>query len=305
MRRIMLILGAATAAGLAACGDATGPGNATGEDREEVLAVLDESGWFTEDFGVEGAAMDASLASGLSLSLTGAQDTVDPVRRWGRRRGRPAERDITINVADDTARVTAVVSFDGTFLLDRTDDGQANPTEKPLQEQAVHRAVLVRRGEPDSAGRRWRLVQLSPWEWRMTDEARRTVRVTSVEVLVNGDSKILVEDPAELFDVDHRIPRLRLGDVVQVIATVENTTGHDHEPPTFVFLHVYHASPAARAWIRLPMPQDDEGRYVREWTVRFPGRERIAVDAIDSQTFNTDSDDDYRANVWGIPYRIE
>jgi hypothetical protein len=53
------------------------------------------------------------------------------------------------------------------------------------------------------------------------------------------------------------------------------------------------------------MPQDDQGRYVREWTVRFGGRERIGVDAIDSQTFNTDSDDDYRANIWGIPYRIE
>lgn len=304
MRPLMLILSAAAAASLAACGDATGPGNATGEDREEVLAVLDASGWFTEDFGLEGAALDGSVASGLSLGLSGVQDTVPAIRRWGRRRGRPVEREITINVADDTARVTAVVTFDGRFLLDRTDDGQANPTEKPLQEQAVHHSVLVRT-DPDSAGRRWRLVQLSPWEWRLTDEAKRTVRVTGVEVLVNGESKILVEDPAELFDVDNRIPRLQVGDVVQVLATVENTTGHGNEPPTFVFLHVYHASPVARGWIRFPMGLDDEGRYVREWTVRFSGRERIAVDAIDSQTFNTDSEDDYRANIWGIPYRIE
>jgi hypothetical protein len=301
----MTMLGAAAAIGLAACGDATGPGNATSEDREDVLAVLDEAGWFKDDLGVDGAALDAGLASGLSLSRSGALDTVDPVRRWGRRRGRPVERDITVNVANDTARVTAVVTFEGTFLLDRTDDGQVNPTAKPLEEQAVHHAVLVRRADPDSAGRRWRLAQLSLWEWRMTDEARGTVRVTSVEVLVNGESKIVVDDPAELFDVDHRIPRLQVGDVVRVVATVENTTGHDNEPATFVFLHVYHASPDARAWIRVPMPQDEQGRYVREWTVRFGGRERIGVDAIDSQTFNTDSEDDYRANGWGIPYRIE
>jgi hypothetical protein len=301
----MLMLGGAAVLGLAACSDATGPGNASGEDRDAVLSILTESGWFAEDFGVEGATLDAALAPGLSLSLAGAQDTVPAVRRWGRRRGRPAEREITVNVADDTARVTAVVTFDGRFLLDRTDDGQANPTEKPLQEQATHHAVLVRRAEADSAGRHWRLVQLSPWEWRMTDEARRTVRVTGVEVLVNGESKILVEDPAELFDVDNRIPRLQVGDVVQVVATVENATGHGNEPASFVFLHVYHASPGARAWIRVPMEQDDQGRYVREWTVRFNGRERIGVDAIDSQTFNTDSEDDYRANAWGIPYRIE
>jgi hypothetical protein len=304
MRRIVLMVSAAAAAGLMACGDATGPGNASGEERDEVLAVLEVSGWFAEDFGVDGATVDASLAPGLSLGVSGAADTVSPVRRWGRRDGRPVEREITINVAGDTARVTGILTFEGRFLLDRTDDGQANPTEKPLEEQAVHHAVLVR-GEPDSAGRRWRLVQLSPREWRMTDEARRTVRVTAVEVLVNGESKILVEDPAELFDVNDRIPRLRVGDVVRVVATVENTTGHGNEPASFVFLHVYHASPAARAWIRLPMAVDDQGRYVREWTVRFPGRERLTVDAIDSQTFNTDSDDDYRANGWGIPYRIE
>jgi hypothetical protein len=301
MRRILLIMG--TAAALAACGDVAGPGNADSADREDVLATLGDAGWFAEDFGIDGATLDA--AAGLSLSPSDPLDTVAAVRRWGRRRGRPVEREITINVADDTARVTAVISFDGTFLLDRTDDGLANPTAKPLREQAVHYAVLVRRAEPDSAGRRWRLAQLSPWEWRMTDEARRTVHVTGVEVLVNGESKIVVDDPAELFDVDGRIPRLQVGDVVRVVATVDNTTGHGNEPATFVFLHVYHASPAGRGWIRLPMEPDEQGRYLREWTVRFTGRERIAVDAIDSQTFNTGSEDDYRANIWGIPYRIE
>jgi hypothetical protein len=53
------------------------------------------------------------------------------------------------------------------------------------------------------------------------------------------------------------------------------------------------------------MRQREDGMFVRHWIVRFPGRERIVVDAIDSQTFNTDSEDDYRANGWGVPYRIE
>jgi hypothetical protein len=301
----MRALGAAAVVGLAACGDATGPGNASPEDRDQVLAILDESGWFKDDFGADGATLDASLTAALNLSRSGIQDTVDPVRRWGRRRGRPVEREVTVNVANDTARVTAVVTFDGTLVLDRTDDAQANPTEKPLQEQGVHHAVLVRRADADNAGRQWQLVQLSPWEWRMTDEAKRTVAITSVEIVVNGESRIMVEDPGELFDVNTRVPRLQVGDVVRVIATVDNTTGHDNSPQTFVFLHVFHASPDGRAWIRIPMIPNDEGQFVREWTVRHDGRERIAVDAMDSQTFNTDTDDDYRANGWGIPYRIE
>lgn len=304
MRRNLLALGVAAAATLAACADATGPGNATADDRNEVLAVLDAAGWFSDDYGAEGVALDAAVAAGFTLSLTGLEDTVPLVRRWGRRRGRPVEREIVVNVASDTARVTATVTFAGVFLLDRTADGEVNPTEKPLQEQAVHRAVLIRT-EPDNGDRGWRLAQLSPWEWRLTEEAKRTVRVTGVEVLVNGESQIVVSDPAALFELNDRIPRLQLGDEVAVIATIENTTGHDHVPQTFAFLHLNHAGPTARAWVRLPMEEDDQGRFVRTWTVRFAGRERMAVDAIDAQTFATDADDDYRANVWGIPYRIE
>jgi hypothetical protein len=53
------------------------------------------------------------------------------------------------------------------------------------------------------------------------------------------------------------------------------------------------------------MQAREDGAFVRHWIVRFGGRERMVVDAIDSQAFHTDSEDDYRANGWGIPYRIE
>jgi hypothetical protein len=307
MHRIT-ILATAAAVGLAACSDGpTAIDNATQLDRQEVISALDASGWFADAFGVDGTAADLNLAESfdLSLSQVAVQDTVPLTQRWGRRYGDPVSREYTVTVVGDTAEATAVVTFDGVFMLDRTRDSVVNPTQKPLQEQAVQRAILVRRADADSAGRHWRLVALSPREWRMTDEAARTVRITRVVVAVNGDTKLDVSDPTALFDVDNRIPRLRLGDSVSVFAEIENTTGIDNVPPTFVFLHVYHHGPAARGWVRIPMRQRADGVFVRHWIVRFAGRERLVVDAIDSQAFNTDTEDDYRANGWGIPYRIE
>ncbi|HEX9633718.1 MAG TPA: hypothetical protein VGA02_14750 [Gemmatimonadales bacterium] len=308
MRRLLATVGMAALV-LAACSDdPTGlDDNATDEDRAAVLAELDASGWFAEAFGPDGAADDLNLASAfdLNLSSVAAQDTVPLVRRWGRRHGPPVSRLLTVEVVGDTARAEMVVTFEGDFVLDRTPDDGEPPTQKPLEEQAVQRAVLVRREATDTAPRRWRLAALSPREWRMTDGARRTVRIARVVVRVNGQVRLEVEDPAELFGVDNRVPRLEVGDSVSVLAEVENTTGTGNEPPTFVFLHVYHHGPNARGWVRIPMRERDDGAFVRHWIVRFAGRERMVVDALDSETFNTDSEDDYRANGWGIPYRIE
>ncbi len=307
MQRLPFAIGCVAALAAAACSDATAPGNADPQDRSEVLTALDQSGWFADDFGLDGAIDNAPLSAtaGFDLGLApSAADSVPLVRAWGRQPGPPIGRRVSVDVANDTARVRAVMRFDGTFVLDRTDDGVRNPTAKPLQEEAVQHALLVR-GDPDGTGRRWHLAALSPHQWRMTDEAKRTVRLTRVGVWVNGTLAFVVENPTELFDVNDRVPRLHVGDVVRVAATVDNTTGTGNEPATFVLLHLYHAGPDARGWVRVPMRETEAGVFVREWTARFTGRERITVDAIDSQTFNTDSEDDYRANVWAIPYRIE
>jgi hypothetical protein len=307
MKRLTF-LATATAVALAACSDSpTGVGNATQQDRQEVIDAMEASGWFADAFGVDGTAEDATLSASFTFSFSQAAilDTVPLTQRWGRRYGAPVSRDYAVNVTGDTAQVSAVATFDGVFLLDRTADGMANPTQKPLHEQAVQYATLVRRAQTDTAGRQWQLVALSPREWRMTDEAARTVRITRVVISVNGETTLDVTDPSALLDASTRIPRLHVGDSVSVRASVENTTGIDNVPPTFVFLHVYHAGPTARIWVRIPMRQATDGTFVRHWIVRFTGRERMVVDAIDSQAFNTDSEDDYRANSWGIPYRIQ
>lgn len=288
-----------------ACGDAAGPGNATDADRTEILAVLAESGWFDETFGEEGTTDDASFAAaGPDLGAVAAADTVPLVHRWGRRFHPPTDRSREVNVDGDTATVIWALRFgDGEFLLDRTADGVANPTSKPMDVTTFVSATLVRRAEPDSAGRRWRLVALSPARTVPTAADARTVAITEVTVTVNGATARTVTDVSRRHAVEGGLLDLEVGDEVTVTVALENTTGHDNVPPTFVFLHLYDARVGARGWARVPMRRGEDGTWSLTWTVRHDGRQRLIVDAIDSQTFHTDSEDDYRGEIWGVPYR--
>ncbi len=307
MQRYLSTLCVATLVSLAACSDTLEPGNASDQDKQEITAILDESGWFADVFGDDGAVGNFSLGTSFSFGFlrADAQVEVPLVRLWGRRHREPVSRERRVEIADNVADVVWVMTFDGAFLLDRTADDVRNPTSKPMQHQAVQHARFVRRETTDDQGRHWRLVGVSAREWRMTDPGKRTIDLARIEVFVNGVSQLVVEEPLRILDIDEgRIPQLEIGDVVRVVASVVNESELDNRPPEFVFLHLFHGNPNARGWIRVRMPPNDAGDYVREWTVRRAGRGRIIVDAIDSQAFATDEEDDYRANLVGIPYRI-
>jgi hypothetical protein len=308
---LLLLLGL----GLAACSDSIAPGGTEvpEEVRQDIVSILDESGFFADDFGAEGATDGAAsgAAAAVSVASDAAAEEVTAPRAWGRRRGLPVRRQITIEVNEEegTAVAWKEVEFDGRFLLDITDDGQLNPTSKPLQETLFQHAEFERLDQEvvDEHGHRhrWRLVAISPAAFEMTDEANRTVNITQVTVEVNDEILADITDPAAPIEVQRGVPKLRRGDEVTVTAYVSNDN-QANTPPTFVFLHLFHASPNARIWLRLPMLEvdDEPGAYARSWTVRQTGRERIAVDAIDSETFTTESEDDYRANIWGVPYVV-
>ncbi|MFQ5702681.1 MAG: hypothetical protein ACE5HT_01510 [Gemmatimonadales bacterium] len=299
---------------LTACSDALAPGQASEQDQQDITAVLNESGFFADDFGADGATdseISASVVSPGLASMVAAQVVSDAPRLWGRRRGRPVSRSVRIEVDREagTAVVTKELSFDGKFLLDITPDSVRNPTEKPLQETVSISAWFRRlpRDSADANGHHWKLVSVSPAKWVMTDPEKRTVNITKIEISV-GDRRIaLIEDASQLLDVDLSVPRMRLDDVVTVRAWVRNTLDNGNDPATYVFLHVFHARADVRRWIRVPMKLVDgtDGlHYELSWSAKRIGRARLAVDAIDAQTFMTQSEDDYRANIIGIPYRI-
>jgi hypothetical protein len=134
-----------------------------------------------------------------------------------------------------------------------------------------------------------------------------------VTVTVNGVVKLEITDPAAFARVcqpvetaaTRCVPLFTRGDSVRVDVAVANTTGTGNTPPTFAFLSSFHADPNGLGWRRMVMHDNGDRSYSLRWVAQQKGRERIIVEALDSQSFATPSEDDYRANVWAIPYQVQ
>lgn len=309
MRKTLLAVGSAAVAlfAAAACTDA----NTLAMDQTQVLAAAtDQLGNMMDTtFGVAGrTSSDAAATIGGSAPALApaAIDSVTAPLFWGRLRIVPGgprpifHRDVTVQ--GDSAWVELTVTFQGLFLVDTSADTTFNPSAKPLDVQLHQSAVFVRDAQRPHG---WRAVELSLQNWQDTDLSTRTVDVTQVQVSVNGVVMFTATDPDSLYDVVNRIPRLHLGDTISVTASVSNTTGGSFVPPTFVFLHVRHANLSGVYWRRVPMRDNGDGTYSRTWIARSTGVDRFVVDAIDANTLELGNANNYRANEWGIPYRIE
>ncbi|HET9707395.1 MAG TPA: hypothetical protein VFP39_03730 [Gemmatimonadales bacterium] len=262
------------------------------------------TGYTDNDFGDPGVVgtAAASVVGGVQSIL----DTAIAPRFWGRLRVVPGgpqpifERDIVVQ--GDSAWVTRKATFQGVFLVDTSADSTFNPSSKPLDDGVQQRAVFARDRAADHG---WRLVSLTLLDWQNTAADRRTVQIQNVAVFVNGAPVLSVSNPDSLLSVDTRVPLFHAGDTVKVTMHVANTTGGNFSPGTFGFLHVRHADPAGIRWRRVKMQDDGNGDFERSWVVRFTGRDRFVVDALDAATLELGSADNYRSNEWGIPFRVE
>jgi len=289
---------------VAACSDSTSPNS----DQSDVIAAMsDQLGAMMDtDFGVAGATTSdatAPLATGNLFAMTELDTAVLPAY-WGRLRIVPGgPRPVltrTVTVQGDTARLTQTVSFQGTFLVDTTQDTAFNPSSKPLDEGMTQSAMFVR----DAAqAHHWRAVALTLQDWLPTNPAARTVAITQISVKVNGVTTITADQPDSLYSVSG-VLHLHVGDSVTVTAAVTNSGDTTYTPGTFVFVHLHHAFVDA-LWHRAPMHDNGDGTYTRSWIVRRAGIDRFVVDAIDAATLNRGTLDNYAANEWGIPYRID
>ncbi len=286
----------------AACSESSTGASA---DQVAVQAAYDGlTGYTDNDFGAAGVAGNsAPSAVGGMQSLA---DTAIAPRFWGRLRVVPGgprpifTRDVTVQ--GDSAWVTRSVSFQGIFLVDTSADSLFNPDSKPLADGVQQRAVFVRDRTADHG---WRAVALTLLDWQNTAVDRRTVQIQNVAVYVNGAAVLDILNPDSLISADSRVPLFHAGDTVKVTMHVANTTGGSFSPTTFGLLHVRHADPLGIRWRRVPMIDDGNGDFERSWVVRFTGRDRFVVDALDAATLELGTADNYRSNEWGIPFRVE
>lgn len=299
MRLSTTALLAAAALAVSACSDASsGP---SAEESAVQQAYLDaDPGYLDENPGGDALLADPTLTASSTLFSAPGDPYIAP-EHWGRRRLDATPRRVRIVLIDrDTAKVGVTVEFRGRFLVDTTFDGVVNPGSKRIHELLQQRAVFVR---DDTAPRGWRLIALSLGNIVDAVPERRTVEITSMALEVNGNPVGEVTDPTQLFRLDGSVPQIKVGDEVRVTVAVRNTTGTDLVPPTQVFLHLRHHRPDSDAWGRIQMQDNGDGTFSLTWTVRRPGVGRMAVDAIDSEALQTQSGDNYRANLWAFPYR--
>lgn len=274
-------------------------------DQVAVQAAYDGlTGYTDNDFGDPGVV--GTAATSAIGGVQSVQDTAIAPRFWGRLRVVPGgprpvfERDIVVQ--GDSAWVARKVTFQGVFLVDTSADSTFNPTGKPLDDGVQQRAVFVRDG---AAAHGWRAVSLTLLDWQPSAADQRTVQIQTVSVFVNGALALSVSNPDSLLSVDTRVPLFHAGDTAKVTMHVANTSGGTFSPTTFGFLHVRHADPTGIRWRRVRMQDDGNGDFERSWVVRFTGRDRFVVDALDAATLELGSVDNYRSNEWGIPFRVE
>lgn len=294
------LLAAAALAATACSDDPTGSSGSPAELAVEQAFLEADAGYFDENPGGDELLSLPVLTSSSTVFSAPGDPYVAP-ERWGRRRAheRPS-RDRVIVIEGDTARVSVAVRFQGRFLVDTTFDGVVNPGAKRMHETLRHRAVFVK---DESAPRGWRLIAMTIGNVVDTDPARRTVQIASMKVAVNGVDVGAISDPDQLFRVQGGVPELHMGDSVEVTVGVRNTTGTELDPPTQVFLHVRHHRADQDHWGRFQMRPNEDGTWSIGWRVRRAGIARMAVDAIDSEALQTQTGDNYRANIWAFPYR--
>jgi hypothetical protein len=78
MNRYLITAVTLGAFALTACSDFSGLGNASDEDREEILQLLQESGFFGDEFGTDGVADGAAPAPAPSAAAGAMAAEIEP-----------------------------------------------------------------------------------------------------------------------------------------------------------------------------------------------------------------------------------
>lgn len=301
MRRLgvlVIVLSALGAQAVSAAGAAAEAAR-RGRSVREIKRILRSSGFFDATVIQGSGSYGGAYGTSSEARAFAAEEEVTLPVAWGRKWD-DVSKTYTITVDGDTATAVVKVSNEGTLYVDRSDDGVKNPGTRSFSTKMSRTATLSK----DSDGK-WKIESISVGVAGLADSSAQTVNVASVTV----DSSLTISDPNSEIDVDD-ILEATPGEEIVVEATVSNSTSSGLSPAIFVFLHFgpgYHRTQMTDDGTGADRVAGD-GVYTASFTVpdgADEGRAHLAVDAIDSQTLQSESGPEYNWSVWLIGYRVD
>ncbi len=290
LKKISAGVGAAALAGALwlACSDSTGP-----SDDEDVRELVNGryAAYFNDDEAYGGGRPPGG--DGSLPGLGRDEEATLPVHWW--RTVTYAKRTVYVTVEAPYVQADVMVKDDirGLMYIDRSPNKILDPGTKPFAVERTRYGRFERASSDDP----WELKAISPASYSVQEQGRQTITVTSVRVVTGAGYDRTFEDTAELIPLDE-LPKVWLGETVTVTVKTKNTSGEGWVPKSFCFLH--------HDWNRYYMFPGEKQTFEGEYRITATsGVRHGGVSAIDAGTLQNETEDDYNADGWSLPFEVE
>jgi hypothetical protein len=290
-KRIWSGAGAAALVLLAAlsCSSSTGPS----DDEEDVRNLVnDKYKAYFDDGSAYGGGKPGGDGLAGGLLARDAEATL-PLAWW--RTLTYAERTIyiTLEAPYTTAGVLVEDELRGLMYIDRSDNKVLDPGSKPFEVMRKRHATFERATTDEP----WELKALSPAVYSLKEKGRQTVTITSVRLMTAGGydrTFTNMQEPIPLAE----LPRVAEDEKVSYVVKAKNTSAEGWVPKSFGFLH--------HDWLRYNMADKGNQTYEGRFDVTAqPGIRHSGVSVLDAGTLQNESEDDYNADGWSLPFEVE
>ncbi len=205
-----------------------------------------------------------------------------------------ANRQISVDVANDSAFVTISLRINGLFHIIARDTAAIPDStidyQKNLRDNFVSYAIF-KRYPGVAAYRGWRLEGLTGAEV-ISDSVK--VQIDSIRINCESYTDTVLVTPWVFFRRGELLTLDPQEDVTITLYTADDV---------YSFLHAHSHSP--ELWLRSRFTEIEPGVWQREWqTSPVPGIKTVAFDILQKLTIDEENYI-YDSNVWMFPYRIE
>ncbi len=150
----------------------------------------------------------------------------------------------------------------------------------------------------------WRIISATPSEHMLANEEQE-VFITSMRLYKNDELIWECTDPSDFYKIDSELPVLSEGDFIRMETTIDHLNPV-YEPEYFVVAHGPLSGHSRHIMYDNGLYGDEvaeDGIFSYEWYVEYTGHhQRIAVDVIDADTFEDQTEEDYDSAAWGIHF---